>query len=264
MCAQSTIGSGSDATELRRIKEERISTQKCLQICAQLSEHINEIELTPELSGNAPGAMGPDTLPKRLTANGLEECKTSLALTSAKLDRHMKELVDRLVTESKAGASSEEHLADIARLREEWETTQQCMEICSKAGTYLKETTSIIDNYATGDAVQFMVSTDGKTLHGSNRGLGWRSRQVGGHLSDATVQQISRDFTAINIGNSGRESPSLRGTEPARDSETKVASDSKFQERYGPGFVLASETSAAMATTTAGAEEGSLRSAGKK
>jgi hypothetical protein len=205
--------------------------------------------------------MGPDSLPERLTVNGLEECKNSLALTSAKLDRHMKELIDRLVTESKAGTSSKEHLADIARLREEWETTHQCMEICSRAGTYLKETTSIIDNYAMGDAVQIMVSTDGKTLHGSNRGLGWRTRQVGGHLSDATVQQISRDFTTINIQNAGGDSPSQPSqpdtTEPVRDGEDKIAPGSTFKERYGPGFKLTSETSAAMPTTTAGAEKGS-------
>jgi len=235
-----------------------MSTQKCLQICAQLSEHINQIQLTPELSGNTPGAMGPDALPERLTINGLEECKNSLALTSAKLDRHMKELIDRLVTESKAGTSSKERLADIARLRDEWETTHQCMEICSRAGTYLKETTSIIDNYATGDAVQFMVSTGDKTLHGSNRGLGWRTRQVGGHLSDATVQQISRDFSTIKIQSVGSESPSQPdNTEPVQDGESKVAPGSTFKERYGPGFKLTSETSAAMPSTTAGAEEGS-------
>lgn len=37
--AQSVVESESDASELRLIKEERSSTEKCLQICAQLSDH---------------------------------------------------------------------------------------------------------------------------------------------------------------------------------------------------------------------------------
>jgi len=240
-----------------------MSTQKCLQICAQLSEHINQIQLAPELSGSSPGL---DTLPERLTVNGLQQCKNNLAHTAAKLDGHMKELIDRLVTESKAATTSKEHLADLTRLQEEWDTTRQCQEICLKADTYLKENVSNIENYATGDAIQFMVSTDGRILHGINRGLGWRTRQVGGHLDDTTVQQISRDFSTINIQNNGSESPSSRdNTQPVRDdSETKHKSGSKFKERYGPGVKLTSGTAADSAMSSAGAAEGSLGSSAKK
>jgi hypothetical protein len=65
------------------------------------------------------------------------------------------------------------------------EAARQCMDIYSKANTHLRESIRVIENYATGDAVQFMVSTDGKTIHGQNRGLGWRTRQVGGHMSSS-------------------------------------------------------------------------------
>jgi hypothetical protein len=243
-----------------------MSTQKCLQICAQLSEHINQIQLTPELSGSSPGPMGLDTLPERLTVNGLEECKNNLALTAAKLDGHMKELIDRLVTQSKAATTSKEHLEDLKRLQEEWDTTRHCQEICSKADTYLKENVSTIENYATGDAIQFMVSTDGTLLHGTNRGLGWRTRQVGGHLDNTTVQQISRDFSTINIQNTGSESPSSRDNTHAilDDSETKHKSASKFKERYGPGVKLTSGTTADSAMSSAGAAEGSLGGSAKR
>lgn len=243
-----------------------MSTQKCLQICAHLLEHINQIQLTPELSSSSPGPMGPGTLPERLTLSGLQECKNNLALTVAKLDGHMKELIDRLVTESKAATTSKENVADLARLREEWDTTRQCQEICSKADTYLKENVSTIENYATGDSIQFMVSTDGTVLHGTNRGLGWRTRQVGGHLNDTTVQQISRDFSTINIQNTGSESPSSRdNTQPVPDdSEMKHKSGSKFKERYGPGVKLTSGTTPDVAMSSAGAAEGSLDSSTKR
>merc|ERR1712025_776821 len=55
-----------------------------------------------------------------------------------------------------------------------------------------------IENYSTGDAVQFMVSTNGKNICGKNRGLGWRTRQVGGYMSDAALQQLSRTMHLFN------------------------------------------------------------------
>jgi hypothetical protein len=40
----------------------------------------------------------------------------------------------------------------------------QCMDICSMADSRFKENISIIENYATADAVQFMVLTHSKTI----------------------------------------------------------------------------------------------------
>jgi hypothetical protein len=233
------VGSDSDATELRRIKEERLSTQKCLQICAQLSDHINQIELAPERSGSTL-PMEPDTVSEKLTVKGLQECKTSLALTAAKLERHMLDIMDRLVAKSKA-ATSDDEFADLARLREEWETARQCMNICSKADTHLKENISVIDNYATGDAIQFMVSTDGNIINGRNRGLGWRSRQVGGHLSDVSLQKLSGDFTNTSLHNFRSDDSSSRGNTsaaPVDGVEHRPAPG--IQERYGQGHKLPS------------------------
>lgn len=45
-----------------------------------------------------------------------------------------------------------------------------------------------------------MVSTNGTFIHGKNRGLGWRTRQVEGHLSDASLQQLSKDMNKSNVG----------------------------------------------------------------
>jgi hypothetical protein len=51
---------------------------------------------------------------------------------------------------------------------------------------------STIENYAEGDAIQFMVSTNGKTICGKNCGSGWRTRQIGGYMSDVSLQQLCR------------------------------------------------------------------------
>jgi hypothetical protein len=229
-----------------------MSAQKCLQICAQLSNHIGQIQLDPEI------------LPEKLTSEGLQECKNSLILTASKLERLMTDRIDRLVAKSKTAMTSEEDLADLVMLRDEWETARQCVDICSKADIHLKENITTIENYATGDAVQWMVSTDGNLLHGKNRGLGWRTRQVGGHLSDVSVQQLSRDMSRTGFENFGNEGPSSRGnTLSAPDDGVENKPGSEFKERYGRGFKLTPKTTAHTPTSSTPSAEGRLSSSPK-
>jgi hypothetical protein len=251
MFDQNVSESDSDAAERQRIKEEQLSTQKCLQICAQLSDHIDQIQLTPKRRGNSPANMDQDDFPERVINEGLQECKNSLLLTAAKLERHMQDLMDHMVTKLKTTMSSKEDVAELARLRDEWETTRQCVDICSKADNHLKENITTIDNYATGDAVQFLVSTDGKTIHGKNRGLGWRTRQVGGHLNDTSVQQLSRDLTRISIRSIGDEgSPSPENAPSVPNDGVENEPISEFRERYGEGFKLTSKSISNVTTSS--------------
>lgn len=136
---------------------------------------------------------------------------------------------------------SEEEHTDAARLRDKLAATRQSITICSRAHDYLKDNVSTIDNYATGDTVQFMVSTSEKTIHGKNRGPGWRTRQVGGHISDESLQQIARSLATVAMPSSGS-----RGSSPPVDArfDSKVnvkpgeEPNSKFKEQYGRGFKL--------------------------
>ncbi|KAI3326534.1 hypothetical protein HD806DRAFT_487509 [Xylariaceae sp. AK1471] len=234
----------SDAPELQLMKEERLSTQQCLQICAQLSAHIDQIQVRPtERSRSPTRPISVDALPEKVTNDGLQKCRDNLDLTTAKLERHLQSIIEGLITKSKTTMASEREVADLSRLREEWNTARQCIDICSKAGYHLKESITIIDNYSTGDdAVQFLVSTDGKTVHGKNAGFGARPTQVGGHLSDASVQQISRDFSRTGFRSSGGNSPPPRENTPTADTALKKESTSEFRERYGPGIKLLSKS----------------------
>ncbi|KAL4816631.1 hypothetical protein BDW67DRAFT_41055 [Aspergillus spinulosporus] len=230
--------SDKDSLELQQIKEERLSTEKCLQICAQLSDHISQIQISPA-SNDSTSPSDPGALPERLTSAALQECKANLEHTSAKLQKHINSLFDRLIAKSASAPASNEDLTDLARLRDEWETTRQCIDICSKADSHFKATITTIDNYATGDAVQFMVSTDGQVIHGRNRGLGWRSRQVGGHLNDTSLQQLSKDFTTINIHHTANnDSVSPKNTPATASDMASSEPASEFDRRYGRGSQL--------------------------
>lgn len=230
MLGRAVPDSTEDAEELQRIKEDRLSTQKCLQICAQLSKHIEQIQLSARDGTKTSRNMSPSSVPDRLFDEGLEECKASLATTAQKLETHMKDLIDRLLAKAKSATPSDDDLVDLARLRDEWDTARQCVDICSRANTHLKESVSTIDNYGTGDAVQFMVSTNGKTIHGRNRGVGWRTRQLGGYVTDASLQKVSGDFASMSIRDAGGSPSSSRHLEPFDSKDSAVYFDTSNAE----------------------------------
>ena len=62
-------------------------------------------------------------------------------------------------------------------------------------------------------------------------------RQVGGHLHDISLQQLSRDISSFSFENTGNEGPSSRDSILSDDGvENKLSSE--FRERYGRGFKL--------------------------
>ncbi|PYH63712.1 uncharacterized protein BO88DRAFT_409002 [Aspergillus vadensis CBS 113365] len=232
--------SDPDAAELYSLKEERRSTEKCLQICAQLSDHIDQIQLLSDDTSPAGGSEMADSSPETVTNKGLQECKRSLVATTAKLEKHMQEVMDQILAKSKRRISSDEDTQVLSRLRDEWEAARQCLDICSHADSNFKESVSVIENYGTGDALQFMVSANGKVLHGKNRGMGWRSRQVGGYMSNGTIQQLSRDLTvahpiSLRADNKPFSKTSLM---PDASDVAEYQTTPEFSERYGRGFTL--------------------------
>ena len=134
--------------------------------------------------------------------------------------------------------SAEEH-ANLVRLRDEREATRQGMQICSKVHDQLEHSISTIDKYATGDTVQVLVSTKEKTIHGTNRGLGWRTMQVGGHLGDESLQQIARMFGGVNIPSLAHEGLSPKDNEQTvTGDDTGGKPESRFNAQYGGSFKL--------------------------
>jgi hypothetical protein len=234
--------SDEDAAELRQIREDRLGTQKCLQICVQLSHHIDQIQTQVPTPTGRPRRDARLVDPGVVTNQTVQECKEKLTATAARLEKNMQDLIDRLVQKSKTAMSDEEQAAELATLQADWESARECISICSKADMNLNENISVIDNFATGDdAVQFLVSTNNKTIHAKNRGYGLRPRQLGGHLSDESLQQISRDMTLSVSGYAEYDRSPSREKSARTPDVTVESSGMDFRERYGPGFPLKSE-----------------------
>lgn len=143
------------------------------------------------------------------------------------------------MTKSKSVMSGED-VEDLQRLRDEWETTRQSRNICSRADIYLQENVSVVENYATGDeTVQFLASTNEKTINGSNKGFGKKQRQIAGHFDNATIRQLSRDAFGTstppqNVGMNDDSSSFPAGHASGTRSTTE------FSDMYGKGQRLES------------------------
>lgn len=75
------------------------------------------------------------------------------------------------------------------------------------------EKMSKIENYARGDAVQIMVSTNGKLINGKNYGVGSRTRQLGGYVSDASLQHLSQNLFTLETQGGHPSNPQYGSTE---------------------------------------------------
>ncbi len=232
-------GSEEDAIQIRQMQEERSSTQQGLVICAQLSAYISRIHPLPTVDRGVRPADGHETPPvmaEHITREGLEECRDTLSNTANRLEKHLQSIMGRLMAKSKTALSSPQDVAELGRLQEEWETARLCLDICSKANeNATKVTINVFENVkGEEDVLQFFASTTGKIVHAKNISLGPRGVQFGGQLSDASIQQISRDFSRT-----GQIAPTDMTREMASHAERNDIS--VFRNRYGPGVKLSSQ-----------------------
>ena len=86
--AHTVTESNLDAANLRLIEEGRLSAQKCLHICAQLSDHIDRVQMGLMQHGrDSSELIDSVALLERVTSQGLQECKESLRITAGKLGK---------------------------------------------------------------------------------------------------------------------------------------------------------------------------------
>ncbi|EGY18601.1 uncharacterized protein VDAG_09127 [Verticillium dahliae VdLs.17] len=240
--ANRTVVSSDSGEDVRqRVEEERLSTEKGIQFCAVLSQQIEQLHID-FFGGNqgAPSIRDHISASKMLLGNGLEACRDHMRITLDQLEKHQRTITKRLGTGPTAMHSAEDR-ALLDRLYSEANTLRHCLGFCSDVDTVLESQISNIENHAEGDdTIQFMVSTNGKPLNGTNRGIGQTLKQAGEQFGETSLQQLSQDFKSIALHQSGVGRRSNKPTAPKSDHEPTVASPTTpFGDRHGPGFTLA-------------------------
>lgn len=209
----------------RQIEDELRNTEKGIQFCGLLSEHIEKMQINV-LERSQNDEQLPSSASGMLLGEGLQGCMQHMRFTLGQLEQHRERIAHRLGT----GPVSAEDQVLLDGLRAEASTVKRSLEFCSGVDAHLESQISNIENHAEGDdTIQLMVSTNGKPVNGKNHGLGKRIKQAGGHFGEGTFQQLSEDFKSISIhqtGNKELEKSQLRSPDEA--SEAKPPFDNKF------------------------------------
>ncbi|KAF4447926.1 putative pathogenicity protein CRX2 [Fusarium austroafricanum] len=237
LASRAVVSSETDEETVKYIENERISTEKGLQLCLQLSQHIEQIQLqfTTE-EGQAPDLLSPHPPSNKLVSEGLSGCKDYIGFALERLKRHRQKLSEGLEPGSPRNMSPDDKLL-LDSLNAEADALRHSLNFCSNVETYLKENISNIENHAEGDdTIQFMVSTDGKPLNGKNHGIGSRLKQAGGHFQEQSLQQISQDFTTISLHQTGGNRSSQNSPSPTGNPEATTGPLGK--SFHGRGFTL--------------------------
>jgi chromosome segregation ATPase len=218
--------SDEDAAERERIQEEMDSTKQCLAICAQVSEQVNQfrpnffedISAAEDSQQVDVATLGKRISAKRVTANVLHQFEEKLTKTTSDLEEHLHNIDNRLQTLLSPGART---LGEVERKRvqEEMDSIKQCLAICEQASEQAEKfrTNVFEDVSAARDAHQLVVATLGDLISAKRVTAGRSATQWLGQMSDASLQQLSRDRgIEARIRPSTDKVPELQGELGAR------------------------------------------------
>lgn len=215
--------------ERDEMQNERDSIQQCLDICAKVSSHIDEVrsgtfqDTTTGASEHHNNVITVSTAAsaRLATADVLGHCKDRLATTSSQLNRHLTDVCGRLDALNHRQPTSQDS-TERRKLQEEIESIKQSIAICATASE--KASSDRINIYESvsmaEDGHQLVVSTVGDLINARNISAGARSAQWLGQMSDLSLQQISRDRSHIAVKQS---------------MEQQAEDGPQFEGRYGRG-----------------------------
>jgi hypothetical protein len=222
---QGTRISNQDAAQRERIQEERDSAQKCLEICAMVSNSFKDIPISLDIDQKPLVATSSGLLSAQpVTVNAVEECKHKLAATSPQLETHIQDLKKHTPGEAN---DSRDMAVERERIREELESTKQCLAICTKASekAYHGEVNKFEDITMGHDAHQVIITTLGDLISAKRATTGFRSTRLIGQISDDAMQQLSRHLKFAAIKSDEEVQAGAKAVPP-------------FIGRYGTGMKL--------------------------
>lgn len=220
--------------EWRQIQEEKQSTEQCLVICSEFSKHIEKVGSQVETC-SGPDRFYADVSVKRQYAakqalgDLLGDFKSELARASIEFNSIFESLDHRQNgLPSRSAHIPDEDAAAMQQIREERNSTAQCLTICADAAEQSETIQSnIFEDISSGDnSQQFVISSIGQLITARRITTGSRSLLMLGQLSDDTIRQSSRDHVFSTTGVS---------------KQREATGSDNFQNRYGVGHQLKAE-----------------------
>jgi hypothetical protein len=224
--------SDEDAFETERLRKEMSTTKECLAICAKVFGDLDQIRFTIFEDICAAHGLHQPTLAtrgyvasaNRILVDGCEDWKGAVTTTVAQLQNHFFRVDNAPSISSVCEGDSAGDAAGGERVRELDDSMRDCQKICAQAAERVEEarTNIVEDMSAAADAFQVVVATFGDLLTLRRVKAGERATQLGGQMSDASLQKALQA-----AGGSSRKS-ALGDEQETKDVE-------KFENRYGAG-----------------------------
>ena len=207
-----------DTVDGKAILAERAGTVRCLEICLQVSDFIEDRQkrMADEAEDQeAPNAQtdfsGESWSARQIMHDSLQGCKFNIKSANAQLSNRLQYLSTSLsntppdVLEACSGGIEERD-----KMAKEIESVRQCLDICMQATDEAdKARINVMEDIATAeDSRQVLVSTIGDLIAAHKVTAGARSLQAIGQMSDETLQHLSRTqgLTPTNPAHSAEES----------------------------------------------------------
>ncbi|KAF5689592.1 beta-lactamase [Fusarium circinatum] len=226
----------SDSTDWLALFEEKESTRKGLQICTELSLHIEALESTS--SENPQFSKQPSA--DKYIKSSLSSAKSSISALESRLRSHGSEIDKRMDAMKLKTDLSEDDINELAQLRETKESIHQCMNVVAHAGEDLaRERANVFEDITMAEnAYGITVSTVKDLVYARRVNVQGQARYVGGQIDEASYNATITALTDLDRGSTqygGRDNTlALSKDEAAQKTVTSRA----FLERHGPGVKL--------------------------
>ncbi|KAM0232273.1 hypothetical protein ACHAP5_010793 [Fusarium lateritium] len=228
----------SDSTDWLAMFEEKQSTRKGLQICLQLSAHIESLESTS--SENPQFAQQPSA--DKYIKSSLSAARGSISALESRLRSHGSEIDKRMETMKLRPDLSEDDVTELVQLQATKESIRQCMNVVADAGEDLvEERTNVFEDITmTDNSYGITVSTIKDLVVARRVNLQGQARYVGGQISDASYNATITALTDLDrrsVHYGGRDDPQISSENEAVE-ENQISQ--AFFDRHGRGFKLPS------------------------
>ncbi|UZP43473.1 hypothetical protein NXS19_011285 [Fusarium pseudograminearum] len=217
----------SDSADWLALFEEKESTRKGLQICVELSEHIESLGSTTKESQQFSQQPTAD----KYIRSSLSSAKSSISLLEARLKSHGSKIDERMDAMKVKQNLSEDDIIQLAQLQETKESIRQCMNVVADAGEDLaKERVNVFEDISMSDnSYGITVSTVKDLVLARRVNLQGQARYVGGQIDQASYNATINALTDLD-----------RGSVQYGGRDTRVSSeDGAFLDRHGRGVKLA-------------------------
>ncbi|KAK2688391.1 hypothetical protein QWA68_012337 [Fusarium oxysporum] len=226
----------SDSTDWLALFEEKESTRKGLQICTELSLHIEALESTS--SENPQFSKQPSA--DKYIKSSLSSAKSSISTLESRLRSHGNEIDKRMDAMKLKTDLSEDDINELAQLRETKESIHQCMNVVAHAGEDLaRERANVFEDITMADnAYGITVSTVKDLVFARRVNVQGQARYVGGQIDEASYNATITALTDLDRGSAHYGGRDITLVSSKDEAAKKPVTSQAFLERHGPGVKL--------------------------